>query len=368
MRETLRDRKPPDSPGFFCTKEDGVIIGVVRTRAKVLALIAVFALRCAAAWSVPAPLSYRSPYMKVVLAKVRPAFLMLAVDSLGNGRLSANLVRPPAAPSQAFEVRRYGQAIEYRPAGAPRTAPPAWTFQFSQRELRIRSSYSPHYPAKPLVAVFNPWVSHATLLGLENRDGTIRLPAILHFPDQGTFRITLSQGKGISLGYDAQRFSGHSDRDYVRVTFPAASKTMPAVEYTLDVVDIYPGGAKLAGDPRFEGFRRNFLNIFQLNPRRRVLANNAASDPCAFTVYQYATVALRTPPLAKGLTALDLIRQTLNRYLAGMKAYGMAGYSGTPSGPQYFLDTYPSLIMAASDYVSGTGDTRWLDRNYQGLK
>ena len=39
-----------------------------------------------------------------------------------------------------------------------------------------------------------------------NDDGSVRLPALLHLPDHGTFRITSIAGKGLALGYDAQRF------------------------------------------------------------------------------------------------------------------------------------------------------------------
>jgi len=152
----------------------------------------------------------------------------------------------------------------------------------------------------------------------------------------------------------------------VKVTFPAASAGMPDIDYTLEVVAIYPGPPELARDSRFDGFRRNWLNIFQLNPRLRVLANHAASDPCAFTVFEYSSMAERTPPLAPGLTALDLIRQTLDRYLSGMKAYGMAGVQ--PDVPYDFLDTYPSLLIAAGDYVRGSNDEAWLKKNYAGLK
>ena len=80
-------------------------------------------------------------------------------------------------------------------------------------------------------------------------------------------------------------------------------------------------------------------------------------------------MAERTPPLAPGLTALDLIRQTLDRYLSGMKAYGMAGYDPNDQSVQYdFTDTYPSLLIAASDYVRGSKDELWLKQNYPGLK
>jgi hypothetical protein len=137
----------------------------------------------------------------------------------------------------------------------------------------------------------------------------------------------------------------------------------------LEVVCIYPGSPELERDPRFDGFRRNWLNIFQLNPRLRVLANHAASDPCAFTVFEYSSMAGRTPPLAPGLTALDLLRQTLDRYLGGMKAYGMAGYTPNDPTTRYdFLDTYPSLLLAARDYVRGSNDEAWLRTNYAGLK
>jgi hypothetical protein len=312
-------------------------------------------------------MNYESPYFRVELANNQPDFLTLAVDSLGNGRLGTNLVRQLPAPSQPFEVRWQGHTAEYRPAGAPLSTPPVWSFDFSERAMILRSAYTPGETTSPLTLTLNPWASHATLLGLFNKEGSIRLPALLHFPDQGTFRINLEQGGGVALGYAAQRFSGHSDWDYVRVTFPAASAAEPVLEYALHVVDIYPGGPNLAGNPRFDGFRRNFLNIFQLSAHRRVLANNAASDPCAFTVYMYSAVARRSPPLAKGLTALDIVRQTLNHYLHGMNAYGIPDYNNDHQ-PYTFLDTYPSLEIAASDYVSGSDDMAWLGQNYPRLK
>jgi hypothetical protein len=175
----------------------------------------------------------------------------------------------------------------------------------------------------------------------------------------------------LALGYDAYRYPDEKQRadDYVKVTFPAASAALPHIDYILQVVAIYPGPQELARDPRFDGFRRNWLNIFQLNPRARALANHAASDVCAFTLFEYSSVAERTPPLAPGLTALDLIRQTLDRYLSGMKAYGIVGYiPNDQTNPYDYLDTYPSLLIATSDYVRGSKDETWLRANYAGIK
>jgi hypothetical protein len=320
---------------------------------------------------------YQSPFLRVELAQDQPALVTLAVDSLGKNKLSASSLRPPAKPDTTYELSRSGSKYEYRPSGLPARSAPAWTFRFSARQIHLHSHFSAGNPPPPLVLNFNYYLNHATLLGHINDDGSVPLPALLHLPDLGTFRITSGSTKSLALGYDALRHSGspspnsppsEKEGDYVKVTFPAATGGTPDIKYTMEVVAIYPGSPALARDARFDGFRRNWLNIFQLNPRLRTLANNASSDPCAFTLYEYSSIAERTPPLAPGLTAMQLIQQTLHRYLSGMKGYGMAGYRDDPKTPYDFLDTYPSLLIAASDYVRGSNDEAWLKKNYPGVR
>ena len=313
---------------------------------------------------------YQSAFMRVELAAHQPSFVALAVDSLGQKKLSANPLRLPAANATKYEITHAGSKIEYRPVGAPASEPPAWTFELSTKNIHLTSTYSAKNPPPPLLLDINVNISRATLLGLMNNDGSVHLPALLHWPDQGTFRVTSSEGKGLALAYDALRHPlGQRDNDFVKVTFPAASASRPRIDYTLEVVDIYPHVPGIEGDPRFDGFRRNWLNIFQLSPRHRALANNATSDICAFCLYEYSAVAVHTPPLAPGLTALDLIRQTLDRYLSGMKAYGLVGY--VPNNPTFkydYLDSYPSLLIAAWDYDRGANDDTWLKEHYEGIK
>ena len=313
---------------------------------------------------------FQSSFLRVELAPNQPAFTVLAVDSLGKKKLNRNPLRAPAAPSKSYEVRQVGKRFEYRPAGQPASAP-VWSFQFSDKQVQLRSTYSAGNPPPPLLLDINPHVSRGTLLGLFNDDGTIRLPAVLHLPNLGTFRITATQGEGLALGYDALRHKDKKVRinDFVKVTIPGASAVNPQVAYTLDVVSIWPGPPQLAQDPRFDGHRRDWLDMFQLAPRFRALANHAASDVVPFTTFEYSAMAVRTPALAPGLTALDLIRATLDRYLSGMKGYGQVGYiPNDASAPYDFSDTYPSLLMTASDYVQGSKDDVWLKKNYAGIK
>ena len=318
---------------------------------------------------------FKSSFMRVELAPDQPALTALAVDSLGKNKLSLVPLRAPGAPARKYELRQDSSSYEYRTVDAPPSSPASWTFEFSAKQMRIHSFYSSNNPPVPLVLNFNSFNVHPTLLGLMNNDGSVRLPALLHVPDHGTFRITSNAGKDLSLGYDAQRFFTwgdnlnykESDQAYVKVTLPAASASLPQLDYTFDVVEIHPNVAGIAGDPRFDAFRRNWLNVFQLSPRRHMLANHAASDACAFTVFLYSSMAEHTPPLAPGLTAMDLVRQTLDQYLSGGHGYGMSTHRDAEN-PADSVDTYPSLLIAASDYVRATGDEAWLKRNYAELK
>ncbi len=339
-------------------------------RSVFLAVALPFALTYGMAKERGASPQYESAYMRVELAARVPNFAALAVDSLGQKKLSKNPLRPPATNGKEYAITRVGRKIEYRVAGAPASEPAAWTFEFSQKTIHLTSNYSAQNPPAPMLMNINVNITRATLLGLMNKDGSVRLPALLHWPDQGTFRITSPEEKGLSLGYDAFRHKeGQRSRDFVKVTFPAATAERPRIDYTLQVVDIYPHVLGIAGDARFDGFRRNWLNIFQLNPRRGVLANNATSDAVAFTIYEYSAVAVHTPPLAPGLTALDLIRQTLDRYMSGTKGYGLVGYAPGVTKFQYdYLDTFPSLITAAWDYERGSNDEAWLKAHYPEIK
>jgi glycogen debranching enzyme len=147
------------------------------------------------------------------------------------------------------------------------------------------------------------------------------------------------------------------------------------VTYTLAVVAIHPPLAGLEQDVRFDGFRRSFLNIFQINPRLHSLANNASSDTCGLCFFEYSEVALHAPPLAEGLTCLDLLRLSLDRVLDGALTYGQAGYKGTPEyaeaaawGPPHdSLDTTPSVLIAVGNYVLGAHDRKWAAQRFDKL-
>jgi hypothetical protein len=194
-------------------------------------------------------------------------------------------------------------------------------------------------------------------------EAAMNLPCVLHLPDMGSLRITASLPE-TKLGYSASRTVEPPMVRYVHVVFPAATAERPMVEYSLEVAAIHPELPGIENDRRFDGFRRNFLNLFQVIPRRQMLGTNASSDICPFTLYMFAEAATPCVKLAGDVNTTDLVRITAERYLSGVKGYGQIGYEHGV-GNHEFLDVNPSLILGCGIYAQASKDWNWAHAQHQ---
>jgi len=288
------------------------------------------------------------------------AWRFLAVDGLGHGRLTVNLMQ-----TAAMGNRFHGTGD--------------WSVQASEGAFLIRAKVCGNGENLPLVLVFERTQSSATLLGKfmsESiasapvtagifRDGwdgggaEIELPGLLHFPDFGSFEISASHSVRVCV-------RGARQRDGTGTTtleLPAVADGV-AIEYLWKVTAPHPRG--VPSGRVFDTVRRNFLNALQLNPQFRLLANSTAGGPGPFALYFYSGIATHGVTLARGLTTLDLLRQSIERFFGGFQSYGMAGYQSQI--PYDFLDTYPSLLIATADYADPSGDTEWVRRHYPRIR
>ncbi len=309
--------------------------------------------------------------MRVTFDARQPGLSALSFDALKRGSFRPSPIVDPGAPPVQYTTSVRDGWVRYALSSDPEHA--VWEMRCDGDTLRMRSLFRPHGASRDVTWRFDPDVTHATLLGHVTPAGDVALPAVLHLPGMGSLRIYANGGSSAVLHYVAHR---HPDL-FVAVTFPAATAEHTLLEYTLQTAAIFPAIPGMdPGDRRFDGFRREWLDALQLNAELHILSNNAASDPCAFVLYFYSDIARYTPELAKGLTALDIVRESLDRYLGGFRSYGMPGfkefdgknYSTDPRVPYVFLDTYPSLLISAYDYADGSGDERWLRQNYKGLR
>ncbi len=309
-----------------------------------------------------AALHFASNTMELQLSSAAPQVVRLNVDGLGKGKRGANIIGDTgrlagyiATASDSGGVRR----VEYRSKLAGKDSAAIWTFAFSGNRMVLTSDWSGEFEPPPMIFHFDLNQVHSTVLGLYREGNLLTTPALLHFPCQGAMRLTSSVPE-LGLTYESDR-----PKQTATLSLPGATFEHPRVVYTLEATAIYPEVPGIGDDPRFDAFRRNWLDALQLNPSLQKLANNTASDSCAFCYYEFADIAALTPPLAEGLTALDVVRQTLDRMLEGGFAYGMPI---APDHPAATSDTYPSMVIAAADCVRAGRSDAWLAANYDGVK
>ena len=313
--------------------------------------------------------SFESAFLKVRLQRNAPAFSFFSTDSLG-GRtfpvspLLANKGPDSGGVQQAlpvYESRVQGSRISYYLNNDDKL--PAWECIMEERQFILRTAWKEGMAASPFTFLFSQPANHCTVLGEMTGEKEMKFPCLLHLPGMGTFRIYASQ-PDLRFLYDADR---NVKEPFIQISLPPADRRHPVIDYRFESAAIFPEIGKIKGDPRFDGFRKNYINIFQVNPRIRALANNSASDACAFTLFLYAAMARHTPALVGDLTAMHLVRDTLDRYLGDMKAYGQLGYAGWNSEFDS-SDSFPSLIISACYYIQDTRDLDWARKNYPGIR
>ncbi|MFB2121110.1 hypothetical protein [Parapedobacter sp. 2B3] len=311
---------------------------------------------------------YQSPFFKIQLEKDRPALTFFSTDSLGGGMLSVNtILGTDPAEGEVYEGRIERDSVAYF-SKANRSDIPLWKCSASPRSFSLRTQWNgSNADALPFTITFAQKVNHCTVLGIMEEKNVMQFPCVLHFPGMGSFRVYCND-PSVTLSYDADRYT---DKPFITLSFPAADEHHKDITYSFESVAIYPELDSISHDTRFDGFRRNFINIFQMNPRIYSLANNSASDACTFTLYLYAEMAQYTPELVEGVSAMDLVRTSLNRYFSGMKGYGEVGYMNPAGGWQSeydSCDTAPSVVMAACNYVLHTKDLDWGRANYKHIR
>lgn len=315
---------------------------------------------------------YSSDFYMIQLADTFPFVKYFSVDALGNSKLEHNPVQwKPSPGTGEYELHKISDSrVDIYRKGT--SGLPLWRFEFDKNKFTLTSNYLKEKTAKGLDLRFGKKKNHTTLLGVMVKKNETRLPALLHFPDMGTFKLEADKPNVIAE-YNASRKEGEN---FISVNLPAATEQQDVISYIFTAVSIYPSFPGVEQE-KFAGFRRNYLNLFQVNPKLQVLANNSCSDPCAFTLFLSSMLALKTPPMADSLTALDLLRMSVERYLSGMKAYGMFGYNSnwednsadySKAQPYDYLDTYPSLVISACNYIKGSGDIKWAEKYYPQIK
>jgi hypothetical protein len=328
----------------------------------------------------PDTVTYSSAWLRATFRLDRPVLSYLALDATGAGHLARNLLKPPRGGDSAadgwdqqansagasFTVSRRGNVLRYEGVQLGDLEALSLTFTVEPKAIRIGldravpATYLSRF-SSPLRLLFNAGVTPPSPMGRLAGRGELAFPVLLHFPDHGTLLATTG-GDAATWRFTARRGEREVELDLTggvrRDEANAVSYQQAGLSHTtldLRLTEVCPDQATVDADPKLAGVKRGWLNIFAFRPDMGCLSNNTVSDTCQFCFYEYADQAYQTPPLFAGFTALDLVRTTLDSAFDGVKPL----YGGDTA---IFVDSDPSMVIAAWDVIDGLRDEAWLKR------
>lgn len=227
--------------------------------------------------------------------------------------------------------------------------------------------------ALELVFPFDPQVTPTTVLpGAWNQDGSLRLPAIISAPDFGQWLLSCKDLPALKGRLEGSR-AKHTVDFILELPVLREGQTC-----TLSLTPVrLPPPRGLKDKLLWPAARRGWFGALQCsaqwgdpgNPFSAppgLLANNVISDPASCSLWFYADQAFWTPELAPGVSAMTLVRRTLDWWL---------DEKVLPDGEvicywdkTHFLDANAGPLIAAWDYVEATGDRTWLARRIERLE
>jgi len=199
--------------------------------------------------------------------------------------------------------------------------------------------------------------------------GLTKIPAVIHAPDHGSLRVTTIGSRVYGRAHPLRQ-RGELWFDLVVGAKPMqcglfevpAGTSKARIDFELDA--IFPFCTQAYGayhfppvvsypwtDPMRAPLVRGWLNGLGFDPFRGLFANNSVSDPALCSHQYYAEMACRTPRLAEGLGAHDLLRCSTEHYLQGESSWRMDA--------EHHSIMIPSLLDSVWLLTGSTQDWQW---------
>ncbi len=341
-----------------------------------------------------------SAHLDVGFCLNRAGFSYLALDEAGTGALETNLLRH--GPGLFF------QGPQLHPVGGPPVAMPSlrneahgttrvqgnritYTVSLGETGVRYRLAWevlpdrlvlrADRQGERPIRA----WRSSAWTLGFDStavpvhvvgetirtsETGLVTLPAWAHAPGFGSLHVD-AEGDDVELRSDAAR-PLHMTIVEVRLgeePQPEGDVLLPAgrfrarLEWRLD----QPAVALRDDTPREvrRAIERCTLTTLTYRADTATLTNNGASMHCPICMDTWSASAKRIGPVLPHLDALDLVRDSLERWLDGGPGYtsGRIQQDGEiHDAEDEYLMTGTACLLGLADLLDHAGSADWLAR------
>ena len=327
----------------------------------------------------------------------RPGLSFFSVDDEGDGRVTANLLRlspgmtfqgpflhpvgsgPLMAPMIRFAVTGHtdvrGNTVHYTIAAPDHGLEYSLLFTVFEERIRldVRRTGTEDFHAWLSAAWsigFDARVSATTALGTITRvgeSGVMALPVLLHAPGFGSVEITPVEGDAL------WRSDAFRTADLAIHQLKVGEVPTPDGDYILRrgthhaVVDMivrdHPVRLKPGTPVTIQrALRRNTLTALSYRPDTGTLSNNGNSMHCPICMDNWAAVAIRAGKVLPHLGAMDLLGDSIERWLDGGPGYasgGMAYRGEIHAAEDEYIMTGTAALLGTALYLEHAGTPAW---------
>jgi len=330
-------------------------------------------------------IEFSSRWLRLAVARDHPQITVLCWDSLGKGHLWVNLLKTGETGggrlittpffSREASLKPLGQAqcqgnvVRYE-LELPEGGRARWEIRVEEKSVQmvVNSAIAREsvFAVPPALKFAFDIIPTLTAPIANPRPGLAApLPCLLHASDYGSLLMKRTDSGCSTLKGKKTRSDQRWDACVIDQTNYRASDGLYIVpsgisrwNLSLSVEAIKPVPALTEADPRLETLPQHWLNVFQYQDDIGILSNNIISaNATTSCTLHFIEPAVFTPPLPGGVEAIQVGRETLDRYFAGARGYGTEG-----DEPLIYLDSYPCFLITAWEVIRVTGDLKLLQR------
>jgi hypothetical protein len=347
----------------------------------------------------PGEVRFRTSSFQVGFWLGRPGFSFLGLDDSSQGRNERNLLRTSPAVSL--------QGLRFHPVGAaPLVAPllygdisgtvnvhgstvryevnigdsgQEYTLEWAVGEkglafriVRRARNTVRAWESSAWTIVCHSEVTPTTALGELTRQGEtgiLRFPVLLHAPGHGTLQFSCSDNAAVCRS-DSSRPLAVTGLELKcgEIPQPEGDYLLPAGVHVLEgeIVPFRPQVTIRAGTPPgvAEALRRRAVTSLTYRADTATLTNNGNSIHAPLCMDLWSAVATRIDAIAPGLRAMEMFKDSLERWLDGAPGYasgGVGGEEGVHQAEDEFIMTGTAGLLGLAEFLEYSGTEEWLE-------
>ena len=341
---------------------------------------------------------FRSRFLDVGFRLNRAGFSFLAVNEEGKGRTGTNVLKlQPGVFYQGVQLTEVGAVpaaatvLRHDVEGSTRVEGNAVTYN-----MRFKGA-GQHYILKWMIEedrirlhaervgdrAIRAWHSSAWMIGLNSlastahvlgksirkgETGVMELPALLHLPRFGTLNIRAMSGDVMWRSDSIRPLNmTTSELKLGEVLQPEGDYLLPAGHFVADIeMVVGPIHTALAdGTPEHivNAVKRCSLTALTYRADTGTLSNNGNSIHCPICMDNWSAITTRMDPILPNLKPVDLLRDSLERWLDGGPGYASGPLlqdGKVHEAEDEYLMTGTACLLGLAEYLKHSGTAEWV--------